>query len=461
MKISSFLQVPPLATAQSSYLLGLRGLLTISTFLCTFLSVFVPATVKSSSYTTEYPESTPLYQNLLRKIFSPLLWNPSLLYALAIFISARTICIPFFLLPTKTVLVSSLFRRAFRLLLPLTLALALVQVLSSLPNIYPQISDFISKTKNPLISVPYVLPNALAFFNSLFMLFFSPSNTPIYLLSGVRTFPSGFISVLSTIYSQSYTLYTTCIVIPYTRPNWRIKFGLAFILTAYWVSSWSWFSITALLLTDSVYHMSFLEKSAAGIPVFKRRFPTWIIYAIILGTGLGLQYWYEAAPENLQVGNAELKAHTDMYGASGGLTSRANEDTTFNSPRIADYLVIVGGFLFLEMGKSVQQIFNSRILVVIGLRSFSISLLISTHYETSLTNTGIFLIHPVVIYMLGIPLYMHLTAEHNINLTPALATFVVLLATLAVLIPVQEIFYRIVEVQSGKFARGLWSWMGR
>src|SRR5436305_13397197 len=72
------------------YLLGIRGLLVIQSFLWVFLQTFVPAVVKDSNNTTG-----PNYQITLRKSLSVLFWNESLIYSAFIFLSPRTICIPF------------------------------------------------------------------------------------------------------------------------------------------------------------------------------------------------------------------------------------------------------------------------------------------------------------------------------------------------------------------------------
>ena len=53
----------------------------------------------------------------------------------------------------------------------------------------------------------------------------------------------------------------TQVIIPYTRSSWRVKAYLVFILTAFWVQSWAWFSITGLLIADVVHNMDFKAKA--------------------------------------------------------------------------------------------------------------------------------------------------------------------------------------------------------
>jgi hypothetical protein len=99
------------------YLTGVRGLLVIESFLWIFLLTFQLAAVKDSANI-----KGPLYKSLLRKTLSVLFWNESLLYSIAIFLSARTICIPFLNKPTTTTVTSAAFRRSINLLLLLVAA---------------------------------------------------------------------------------------------------------------------------------------------------------------------------------------------------------------------------------------------------------------------------------------------------------------------------------------------------
>lgn len=59
----------------------------------------------------------------------------------------------------------------------------------------------------------------------------------------------------------------TMVIIPYTRPSWRVKAALFFIITAWWVQSWAWYSITGLFLADMTTNMDFKAKSRRGIKV--------------------------------------------------------------------------------------------------------------------------------------------------------------------------------------------------
>jgi hypothetical protein len=59
----------------------------------------------------------------------------------------------------------------------------------------------------------------------------------------------------------------TMVIIPYTRRSWRVKGALLFIITAWWVQSWAWYSITGLLFADMATNMDFKVKAQRGIKV--------------------------------------------------------------------------------------------------------------------------------------------------------------------------------------------------
>ncbi|PQE29757.1 aspartic-type endopeptidase protein [Rutstroemia sp. NJR-2017a WRK4] len=406
MKCSAYLSSPTSNSPQVTYLLGLRGFLVLQTFIWTFLQVFVPATVKSNIVT--FPSDTPTYQTLIRKILSPIFWNESLLYASFVFLTGRTLCISFINSPSKETLTSSIFRRSFRLVIPTAISLSLFTLISHVTSTNELTTRFITQTSNPVIETPYKLPSPipLTLFNSIFTLFLSTTNTPLHTLSASLSFPSSTLPILPILFSQSSTLYITSLLIPYTRLLWRLKYAPLFIFTAYWVTSFSSLSILGLLLTDLLTNPPFLSFSALGFPLSKhgskKRLPSWIPYLAILLLGLGLQYFYTATNNAAEISNAELKAHADIYGASGGLNH--NPDLREPQPRIADVLVLVGGFLLLETRAGAQNCFKNDMFVELGRRSLSY-----------------FLTQSIFIYSLGIPLYLHLVVKNDFS--AALATF--------------------------------------
>ncbi|QSZ37579.1 hypothetical protein DSL72_008677 [Monilinia vaccinii-corymbosi] len=131
-------------------------------------------------------------------------------------------------------------------------------------------------------------------------------------------------------------------------------------------------------------------------PLTRRRVPRWTPYTLLLLTGIGLQYFYTAADSAVSTANAELKAHTDIYASSGGLNSAP--DVQEQTPRIADWLVLCGGFGLLETTRGVRSWLENRCVVALGRRSLSY-----------------FLTQSVVIYSAAIPLYLHLVVDKDVS----------------------------------------------
>lgn len=178
-----------------------------------------------------------------------LFWNESLIYSCIILLSARVLALPFFLSPSRTVVASSVFRRGIRLWLPTAVALATITGVShALRPDY--ISSFAEETGNHSISNPYQMPNTLAYFNSVFDVFWVTRDWDLQAAS--RAFPGQTLWIVSVIFEQSYTVFMTMVIVPYTQKGWRIIGGFFFIITAWWVDSWAWYTITGLLLADAV-----------------------------------------------------------------------------------------------------------------------------------------------------------------------------------------------------------------
>lgn len=369
-KAQAFITEPPYQQPAQTYMLGLRGFVAIQSFLWVFLSVFVPAAVKDS------PNSDgPLYQTMLRKTLSVLFWNETLIYSTIILLSARMICLPFLTAPSRTVLASSVFRRGLRLWFPVAISLAISHgVLSSLDTKYiDEFKNHGTSIINTSIQTPYLFPDTLAYWNSVFEVFWV--NKQFALQAANFAFPSNTLWIVSTIFQQSYTVYLCMVVIPYTRKEWRVVGGTIMILTAWWTQSWAWYSITGLLLADAVMNMDFKARSNEGIPIgrwvgFKKfehfMFPSWIVYGILCAAGLLMQYLWTAWRPDLV--NAEVRIHTGEYYTGGLNTTQAPGQP---AARDDNYVFLLGFFLFLESSNFLQIIFRNPVFVYLGKRSFS------------------------------------------------------------------------------------------
>jgi hypothetical protein len=173
--------------------------------------------------------------------------------------------------------------------------------------------------------------------------------------------------VISAVFQQSYTVYMAMVIVPYTRPRWRVMGAIAFILTAWWVYSWAWYSISGLLVADAVMNMGLTPGgSSSKLTISKIRIPVWLIGALLMAAGFTMQFVWTAARPDLQ--NAELLYHTGIYN-TGGLNTSV--DTATNQIRADCYLIILGFFLILETSSIVQSVFRNKFLVLLGRRSLS------------------------------------------------------------------------------------------
>ncbi|KIX09242.1 uncharacterized protein Z518_00321 [Rhinocladiella mackenziei CBS 650.93] len=412
---------------EQEYLYGVRGVLLIETFLWMFLQTFVPVAVAGSQDT-----NGRLYQRILRKTLSVLFWNENLLYGSIIFLSARSIAIPFLKKPCKEQIARSVMTRGITLWFPVAVALAIVKLAFTGMGLH-YIYEFKESTRNHSMAVPYGLPNAFAYFNSVFNLFWTTRNFNVQ--AGSTAFPTQTLWIVNAIYSQSYTVYMTMVIIPYTRSKWRVQGAICFILAAWWVQSWAWFTISGLLICDMVMNMNFKAKAQAGIPLVlplgafrksdgcPRRIPVWIPAALCITGGLLMQFlWTAWRPDLL---NKEYFAHSNIY-YTAGLNYDYEEHHT--QARADNYLYLVGFFLLLETYHVVQRIFNNPFLKFLGKRSLSY-----------------FLIQPIIIYTVGIKTFSQLRSQH-VNFGGSCT--VTLITCLVIIVPLAELFYRCVEIPS-------------
>jgi hypothetical protein len=158
----------------------------------------------------------------------------------------------------------------------------------------------------------------------------------------------------------------TMIIVPYTRASWRVKALLLFILAAFWVQSWAWYSVTGLLITDAVLNMDLQVKSRTGFMVGKFRVPMWPLYALFVFTGIILQFLFITWKPSMR--NNELHGHTGLY--TGG---QLNEEQDLDQPlaRVDNYLFMLGVMLLIETYEAPQRLLRCKLFVALGRRSFS------------------------------------------------------------------------------------------
>lgn len=345
-------------TRHQDYLIGLRGTLVFQSFLFVFFQAFLPAALPDANNT-----DGPLYQIVLRKSFSVLFANEALIYSWIIFLSARTICIPYLSNNAREVCASSVFRRCIRLWIPTFVAYSFAAAAFSTSST-DYITDFLSLTGNVSTNTPFRLSNFLLYFNSLFEVFWVTRDYASQAAN--NAFPSGTLWIVSILFQQGYTVYMTMVIVPYTRSSWRLKALVVFVLAAYWVQSWAWYSVTGLLIADAVFNMDLQSKSRDGVRVAGVKIPIWPLYAVMAFTGYLLQFlfisWSPAMRKN------ELYAHISVY---YGDLSNDRLNALHKLARIDNYLIVVGVMLLIETFEWPRSVLRSKPLVALGKRSFS------------------------------------------------------------------------------------------
>lgn len=168
------------------------------------------------------------------------------------------------------------------------------------------------------------------------------------------------------------------VIVPHTRPKWRVQFGILFVIAAWWCNSWAWYTVSGLLVCDMVMHMDFKQNALMGIPIqFRglvwrssngqpRRLPTWVVGGLLLVGGLLMQYLWAAYRPDLFY--SEWRIHSNPY-TTPGLDQNYRLDHI--SARDDVYLTILGIFTLLETYDILQRALQNKFLLFLGRRALS------------------------------------------------------------------------------------------
>lgn len=363
--------VTPPTKYEQEYLVGFRGILVIQAFLWMFLTTFAPATVYASAY-----QDGPHGQVIVRKVLSVLFWNEYMLYGSIIFLSARSIAIPFFRNPKPETIARSLLTRSLSLCIPVAICLAIIKGAFTTSFLTELTTFNDGNPDNLTLEVPYKLPTTLSYWNSVFELFWKTHGFESQ--SGSYAFPTQTLWLINAIYIQSYTVYMTMVIVPHTRPRWRVQFAVPFVVAAWWCNSWAWYTISGLLICDMVMHMDFKQNAQLGVPIqFRgmawrtadgrpRRIPTWVFGGLLLVGGFLMQYLWVAYRPDLFY--AEWRIHSNPY-TTPGLDENYMVDHT--AARDDVYITLMGFFFLLETYDFLQQALQTKFLLFLGRRALS------------------------------------------------------------------------------------------
>ena len=351
-----------------AYLLGLRGVLTILSLLWTFFETFIPALVSNSTH-------GPTYQKVLRLVFSPILWNASLIRSFFFALSARSICVRFLRDPKPSAYAGSIIRRIVRLPITMFVACGLAYgIFGGIGTSY--IHTFQDVLPNHSISALQVPDSALTGLNAMFDMFWVVRS--YYYQAANDFWPSQSVWMVSLIYQQSWTVYFLMIILPYTRTSWHWQFLALFGLGSFWMDSWGWYDASALLLADYVINPALRSRLDEGLVISDEwKIPCVIPGVAMTGIGLAMKYVWTAFPQYI---DEELVLHPFLDLSEN--TSRAAFAAADPYPRIDNWLVIFGILLLMETTVRLRDLLSVEWLVELGRRSLSKSTLSHRHHST-------------------------------------------------------------------------------
>lgn len=354
---------PPLEGDQhlekDKHILGLRGILAISSFLWIFFETFIPAV---ASHTTP----GPLYQRIIRILFSTTLWNQSLISSFFFVLSARAICVRFLKNPTSDNLAGAIIRRSIRIVIATGAASFIAYgIFGSLGPHY--IETFKQNLPNHSINVPSVPKTALQGFNAVFDMFWVVNQYDSQ--AGNAFWPTGTLGRVSLLYNQSWTVYFLMVLLPFGRPAWHVQALSLFTFGAFWMCSWGWYSACGLLLADVTISPVLSSKLASGLTLSEKKHwvvPYSLVGCLMMSIGLAMKYTWAALPQYI---NNELVLHPYLDLSEQTTPGQFAAADAF--PRVDNFFVIFGLLIVAETVSTVRSTLSATWLVSVGERSFS------------------------------------------------------------------------------------------
>lgn len=352
-------QPPPSDSDKRLYLYGLRGILAVCGIATIFVQTFVPALAWETA-------DGPAYQNVLRIIFSPLIWDEHLIASFYFILSGYAIALRFLAEPRPSTFAGSIIRRVIRLVVAVGLASGISSAVFAGTGT-EFIQRFIEIARNSHIDVPQVPENGLVALNSIFTFFWDVSD--YYNQAANAFWPKQTLWSLSLIFGQSWTVYFLMVILPYTRPGWHTGALSLFALGSFWVCSWGWYSAASLLMADYTTNSQLRLRFEEGITLHKEldwKLPYTVVAAVMILAGFSMKYTWAALP---QFYNKELVLRPFLH-----LSERTNiSEYAASGPyaRVDNFLVILGVLVLAEAFVPVKHWLSVKPLVALGKRSLS------------------------------------------------------------------------------------------
>lgn len=256
---------------------------------------------------------------------------------------------------------SSIFKRPFRFLPPVVFAMSIAALLNHKGG-YDAIAELRVVGKNGLTGLPYQYKTVLAWLNAMFNVFWFQDA----LQAGVLAHPGAQLWVVTTCYNESYTIYMTMLLLPYMTRYWRVQLLVLFILAAWWLNSWAWYSVTGLILADNVQYIRAWGTQFWIVDLnhskIKFHVPYWSVPMSMVIISTFIKYFYATLRPDLY--NNEYSAHTSTYLVGG--TIKGYVDYSRPNQRVDNYFFVLGSLLLIEMSPRAQKFFSNGVLQYIG-----------------------------------------------------------------------------------------------
>lgn len=343
---------------EHSHLYGLRGILTFLGLFWVFFETFIPTIVTNN---TDGPTS----HRIIRYIFSPLLWDLSLLSSFFFVLSGRSVCIRFLEDPSPGTYGGSITRRLLRLPIALTIACAIAYGIFGGGGV-SYIARFKEVLPNDSIEAVELPNNALTGLNSIFNLFWVVRS--YYHQAANDFWPTHTIFNISLLYQQSWTVYFLMVILPFTRATWHLPFLALFALGSFWMNTWGWYDAAALLLADYTLNPVLRKRLDEGLEVRD----AWCVPYAFVGSlmaisGAAMKYVWTVLPQYL---DRELLLHPFMsLTEDSSLREFAEQERYY--PRVDNFLFIFGILLIVETIPQIKNVLSFKWLVEVGKRSLS------------------------------------------------------------------------------------------
>jgi hypothetical protein len=345
--------------AAKLHLYGLRGILAVCGILTVFVQTFIPALVWKDMHDSGY-------QNILRIIFSSIIWDEGLIGSFFIALSCYSIALRFLSAPTPSSFSGSIIRRVIRMTFVTAISCGIVySTFGGIGTGY--IERFTEVLPNQHITAPQVPENGLVALNAIFDIFWAVRD--FYSQAANIFWPTQTLWNVSLIFSQSWTVYFLMVILPFTRPGWHAGAIFTFALGSFWTCSWGWYSAAALFLADYDTSSSLCLRLDEDLTVNTRldwKVPYKYVGGMMAAIGFAMKSTWAVLP---QYHDKELLLHPFLL-----LSERTNV-TQFAAadpyPRLDNFLVIFGVLLLSQTSVLVRRSLSCKLLVILGKRSMS------------------------------------------------------------------------------------------